>query len=69
MEKEIQYKGAVDYPATLMALGIGEYVIIPTSDNDINNIRACVSKFQKTVEDRKFSVHKTINGARVQRNS
>lgn len=68
MEKEIVYKGAIDYPATLNALEVGQYVKIPTSDRDINNIRACVSKFQTAAGDgRVFSVHKTVNGAKVQR--
>lgn len=69
MEKEITYKDAVDYPATLMPLNVGEYVMIPTSERDISAIRTAVAKFQKTVTDRTFSVHKTVNGARVQRNS
>jgi len=72
MEKEIVYKDAVDYPATLMALEkIGQYVCIPTSDRDISAIRVAVSKFQDTPEagGRTFSVHKTINGAKIERTS
>ena len=71
MEKEIKYKGAVDYPATLGALEPGNYVLVPTSDNDISAIRTAVAKYGKTPEaaGRTFSVHKTINGARIQRDA
>ena len=70
MEKEIVYKGAIDYQETLNSLEkVGQYVVIPTSDNDVSNIRAIVSKFQASdlAEGRTFSVHKTINGARIER--
>ena len=70
MKKEIVYKGSIDYAATLNALEeVGQYVVIPTSDNDISNIRAVVSKFQASdaAYGRTFSVHKTINGARIER--
>jgi len=70
MEKEVEYKGVVDYPATLNKLEVGQYVKIPTSDRDIQNIRTSVSKFQAAAGDgRTFSVHKILNGARVQRES
>lgn len=69
MEKQVQYKGSVDYPATLGRLGVGEYVLIPTSDNDISSIRSIVARLQKSFEGKVFSVHKTANGARIDRES
>ncbi len=69
MQKKIIYKGSIDYAATLTSLEVGEYVVIPSSDNDISNIRTIVTKFcrRPDAEGRMFSVHKTINGARVDR--
>ena len=71
MEKEIKYSGKVDYPATLAALEVGNYVVVPTSNQDISAIRTAVAKFAKLpqAEGKRFSVHKTINGARIQRDS
>lgn len=68
MEKEIKYKN-IDYRATLLALDPGNYVLVPTSDNDISAIRSAVAKFGKLPEaaGKTFSVHKTLNGARIQR--
>lgn len=69
MEKEIVYKGSVDYAGTLASLNVGEYVVVPTSDSDISAIRTAVSKAARGIEGATFSVHKTINGARIERES
>ena len=69
MQKEVKYKGNVDYAATLSSLEeVGQYVIVPTSSGDISAIRTAVTKAAKGLEG-KFSVHKTVNGARIQRNA
>lgn len=70
MQKEVKYKGNIDYAATLAQLeGVGQYVIVPTSDSDISAIRTAVSKAARGMEGATFSVHKTINGARIERES
>ncbi len=70
MEKEVVYNRVVDYSATLNRLEVGQFTKIPTSDRDIQNVRTSVSKFQAGLTDgRTFSVHKTINGAIVKRES
>ena len=67
MEKEVVYNRVVDYSATLNGLEVGQYAKIPTSDRDIQNVRTSVSKFQASAAaaGRTFSVHKTINAAKV----
>ena len=70
MEKDVVYNRVVDYSATLNGLEVGQFAKIPTSDRDIQNIRTSVSKFQASLTDgRTFSVHKTIDGAIVKRES
>lgn len=70
MEKEIVYKGSIDYAATLSSLEKpGQYVIVPTSSNDIAAIRTAVTKAARGIEGATFSVHKTVNGARIERES
>ena len=72
MQKEVKYKGNVDYPATLASLdAVGVYVVIPTSDTDISAIRTAVAKYSKQPEaaGKTYSVHKTKNGARIQRDA
>ena len=71
MEKEVVYNRVVDYSATLNGLEVGQFAKIPTSDRDIQNVRTSVSKFQASAAaaGRTFSVHKTVNGAIVKRES
>lgn len=69
MEKPIQYKDGVDYEKTLGALGIEDYVVVPSSSQDISAIRTAVYKAAKKIPDAKFVVNKTINGARIQRSA
>ena len=70
MQKEVKYKGNIDYAATLAQLEeVGQYVIVPTSDSDISAIRTAVTKAARGIEGAQFSVHKTVNGARIQRNA
>ena len=58
----------IDYEKTMAALEREGYVIVPTSDRDITNIRNCVSKAaKKFLDGRTFSVSKTINGASITR--
>ena len=68
---KIYYKTKeIDYEKTLRSLSVGEYVVIPTSSQDIANIRAQVSKVTKKLPaEMSFVVNKTINGERVQRQS
>ena len=70
MEKEIKYKN-IDYRATLGDMAVGNYVLVPTSENDISAIRTAVAKFSKLPQaaGKTFSVHKTVNGARIQRDA
>lgn len=69
MQKEVKYKGNIDYAATLSSLEEpGQYVIVPSSSGDISAIRTAVTKAARTIEG-DFSVHKTVNGARIQRNA
>ena len=56
-----------DYEKTMETMRVGEIWVIPTSDNDIQNIRSQVSKVSKKLEGKAFSVNKTINGASVTR--
>lgn len=56
-----------DYEKTMETMKVGEIWVIPTSDNDIQNIRSQVSKVSKKLEGKAFSVNKTINGASVTR--
>ena len=66
---KIYYKTKeIDYERTMGELDRKEFVIIPTADRDIENIRANVSRAAKRLpDDRVFRVNKTINGARIQR--
>ena len=58
----------IDYEKTLAALEEEGYVLIPTSDRDITNIRNSVSKAaKKFIDGRTFTVNKTINGASITR--
>lgn len=58
----------IDYIKTMGSLEVGGQVFIPTSENDIGNIRAQVHKITKQLpEGMTFSVHKTINGACIHR--
>jgi hypothetical protein len=58
----------IDYIKTMGSLEVGGQVVIPTSENDIGNIRAQVHKIAKVLpEGMAFSVHKTINGACIHR--
>jgi len=66
----IHYKEKeIDYEKTMGDLKVGEYVVIPYSYNDIANIRAQVNKISKKLEGMVFKVNKTINGARILRDS
>lgn len=56
-----------DYEKTMETMRVGDIWVIPTSDNDIQNIRSQVSKVSKKLEGMTFSVNKTINGASVTR--
>lgn len=56
-----------DYEKTMETMKVGEIWVIPTSDNDIQNIRSQVSKVSKKLEGKAFSVNKTINGASITR--
>lgn len=56
-----------DYEKTMETMKVGDIWVIPTSDNDIQNIRSQVSKVSKKLEGMTFSVNKTINGASVTR--
>jgi len=67
MEKAIQYKDGVDYEKTLGSLGVGDYVKVPTSAQDISAIRTAVHKAAKKIPDASFVVNKTVNGARITR--
>jgi hypothetical protein len=69
MEKPIQYKDGVDYEKTLGALAVGDYVIVPSSSQDISAIRTAVCKAAKKISDANFVVNKTVNGARIQRSA
>lgn len=69
MEKPIQYKDGVDYEKTLGGLGVEDYVIVPTSTQDISAIRSAVCKAAKKLNGASFVVNKTINGARIQRSA
>ena len=66
---KIYYKTKeIDYERTLGELDIDQQVIIPTSDRDIENIRAQVSRVAKRFpEERRFTVNKSINGAIIRR--
>ena len=56
----------IDYEKTLAALDEEGYVLIPTADRDITNIRNSVSKAaKKFIDGRTFTVNKTINGASI----
>ena len=58
----------IDYEKTLASLDIDGYVIIPTADRELTNIRNSVSKAAKKFMDgRAFRVNKTINGASITR--
>ena len=50
MEKPLKYKDGVDYEKTLGALETGDYVIVPTSSQDISAIRTAVCKAAKKIE-------------------
>ena len=68
MEKPIVYKDGVDYEKTMAGLTkAGDYVIVPTSKQDISAIRTAVSKATKKLNEGSFVVNKTVNGARIQR--
>ena len=56
-----------DYEKTMETMKVGDIWVIPTSDNDIQNIRSQVSRVSKKLEGMTFSVNKTINGASVTR--
>lgn len=64
---KIYYKEReIDYEKTLSSLEeVGQYIVVPTSDRDIANIRAQVSKVSKKLPNMEFTVNKTINGARI----
>lgn len=63
---KIYYKEReIDYEKTLSSLEVRQYIVVPTSDRDIANIRAQVSKVSKKLPDMEFTVNKTINGARI----
>ena len=65
---EIFYKAkAIDYEKTLGQLKKEQYVIIPTSEWDITNIRNSVSKVSRRLNGMSFVVNKTINGAMITR--
>lgn len=65
---KIHYKEReIDYEKTMGSLQPGEMVVIPSSTNDIGNIRAQVHKVSKKLPAMTFSVHKTINGASITR--
>lgn len=72
----IIYKKEIDYVKTLGSLNRDESVVIPTTDRDIANIRAQVSKTSDKInkelqeEERMvFSVSKTDKGAEITRTS
>ena len=69
MEKPIQYKDGVDYEKTLGGLGVEDYVIVPTSTQDISAIRSAVCKAAKKLNGACFVVNKTVNGARILRSA
>lgn len=69
MEKPLKYKDGVDYEKTLGGLETGDYVIVPSSSQDISAIRTAVCKAAKKIQGASFVVNKTINGARVRRES
>lgn len=63
---KIYYKEReIDYEKTLSSLEVRQYIVVPTSDRDIANIRAQVSKVSKKLLNMEFTVNKTINGARI----
>lgn len=63
---KIYYKEReIDYEKTLSSLEVRQYIVVPTSDRDIANIRAQVSKVSKKLPNMEFTVNKTINGARI----
>ena len=66
---KIYYKTKeIDYERTLGELNKNEYVIIPTADRDLANIRVYVSRAAKSLPgERTFRVNKTINGAMIKR--
>ena len=66
---KIYYKTKeIDYEKTLGELSPGEYVIIPTSDRDLANIRVNVSRaLRRMNEGVSFTVNKSINGAIIRR--
>ena len=67
-EREVVYNPKVDYDATLAGLlEEGDYVIVPVSTMDISNIRTAVLRAGGKMEGRRFAVHKTINGAKIER--
>ncbi len=63
------YKDGVDYEKTLGGLGVEDYVIVPTSSQDISAIRTAVCKAAKKLNGASFVVNKTVNGARIQRSA
>ena len=69
MEKPLKYKDGVDYEKTLGGLETGDYVIVPSSSQDISAIRTAVCKAAKKIQGASFVVNKTINGARIRRES
>lgn len=67
---KIYYKAReIDYEKTLGSLEKEEFIIIPTSSNDIANIRGQVSKTSKreSLAGMIFTVNKSINGAIIKR--
>ena len=69
MQKPLKFKDGVDYEKTLGALETGDYVIVPSSSQDISAIRTAVCKAAKKIEGASFVVNKTVNGARIQRSA
>lgn len=69
MQKPLMYKDGVDYEKTLGGLGVEDYVIVPTSSQDISAIRTAVCKAAKKLNGASFVVNKTVNGARIQRSA
>lgn len=67
MEKPVYKAQQVDFKATMEALPAGDYVVIPSSSNDISSIRSIVCRAAKDMAPRTFEVHKTINGLRIDR--
>ena len=58
---------AIDYEKTLGHLEPGDAVLIPYSENNIENIRAQVVKMKTKLPGMSFRVNKTINGASITR--